>query len=84
MHSAIDLELALSLPWRICARQLVWWPRLKLIFPFRQLACHIPCADLGEEDDQPIPLPNVNSLILDKVIEYCKYHKVIECSIYFY
>jgi len=29
--------------------------------------------DLGETD-QPIPLPNVNSKILQKVIEYCKYH----------
>jgi hypothetical protein len=24
--------------------------------------------------DHPIPLPNVNSKILSKVIEYCKYH----------
>ena len=30
--------------------------------------------DIGETD-APIPLPNVTSKILQKVIEYCKYHK---------
>lgn len=30
------------------------------------------CADTGTE--APIPLPNVSSKILAKVIEYCKYH----------
>ena len=34
---------------------------------------HYPCpADTGL--DAPIPLPNVSSKILAKVIEYCKYH----------
>jgi len=27
------------------------------------------------DNDAAIPLPNVNSKILEKVIEYCKYHK---------
>jgi S-phase kinase-associated protein 1 len=31
--------------------------------------------DLGEDDDQPIPLPNVTGPILDKVVEYCTHHK---------
>ena len=30
------------------------------------------CADTGM--DQEVPLPNVSSKILAKVIEYCKYH----------
>ncbi len=39
--------------------------------------CHsfqrwLPCLDTGL--DAPIPLPNVSSKILAKVIEYCKYH----------
>jgi hypothetical protein len=29
---------------------------------------------LGDASDAPIPLPNVNGKILEKVIEYCKYH----------
>lgn len=31
--------------------------------------------DVGESDDSPIPLPNVNSTVLKKVIEYCEHHK---------
>lgn len=33
--------------------------------------------DLGmdEEDDEAIPLPNVNAAILKKVIQWCTYHK---------
>lgn len=30
--------------------------------------------DIGE-DEAPIPLPNVNDKILEKIIEWCKYHK---------
>ena len=35
--------------------------------------------DLGmdEEEDDPIPLPNVNAAILKKVIQWCAYHKVL-------
>ncbi|KAJ1879214.1 hypothetical protein H4R99_002445 [Coemansia sp. RSA 1722] len=29
--------------------------------------------DLGESDS-PIPLPNVTAKVLEKIIEYCKYH----------
>ncbi|KAJ2444724.1 hypothetical protein GGF42_006216, partial [Coemansia sp. RSA 2424] len=29
--------------------------------------------DIGESDE-PIPLPNVASKVLEKVIEYCEYH----------
>lgn len=33
--------------------------------------------DLGmdEDDDEPVPLPNVNAAILKKVINYCTHHK---------
>ncbi|KAI8918356.1 hypothetical protein PhCBS80983_g01168 [Powellomyces hirtus] len=31
--------------------------------------------DVGEADDQPIPLPNVSGPILAKVIEYATHHK---------
>ncbi len=31
--------------------------------------------DLGEDEDAPIPLPNVSALILEKVIAYCTHHK---------
>lgn len=34
--------------------------------------------DLGvdEDEDEAIPLPNVNAAILKKVIQWCTYHKV--------
>jgi len=34
--------------------------------------------DLGvdEDEDDPIPLPNVNATILKRVIQWCTYHKV--------
>ncbi|KAF6030591.1 SKP1 [Bugula neritina] len=37
--------------------------------------------DLGVDDDEdePIPLPNVNAAILKKVIQWCTYHKVKIC-----
>ncbi|KAJ3061522.1 hypothetical protein HDU98_002573 [Podochytrium sp. JEL0797] len=31
--------------------------------------------DIGDADDQPIPLPNVSGAILQKVIEYATMHK---------
>ncbi|KAK1216370.1 hypothetical protein PQX77_020984 [Marasmius sp. AFHP31] len=31
-------------------------------------------ADVGESD-QPIPLPNVSSAVLKKVLEYCEHHR---------
>ncbi|KAJ3026457.1 UNVERIFIED_CONTAM: hypothetical protein HDU68_005632 [Siphonaria sp. JEL0065] len=31
--------------------------------------------DVGDSDDSPIPLPNVNAVILKKVLEYCEHHK---------
>ncbi|KAF7683066.1 S-phase kinase-associated protein 1 [Astathelohania contejeani] len=30
--------------------------------------------DHGDNDDDPIPLPNVNTVILKKVIQWCRYH----------
>lgn len=35
------------------------------------------CSDLGMEEDEEeaIPLPNVNAAILKKVIQWCTYHK---------
>lgn len=30
--------------------------------------------DIQDVQNHPVPLPNVKSLILSKVIEYCKYH----------
>ena len=34
-------------------------------------------ADLGmeEDDEEAVPLPNVNAAILKKVIQWCTYHK---------
>ena len=34
-------------------------------------------TDLGvdEDDEEPVPLPNVNAGILKKVIQWCTYHK---------
>jgi len=34
-----------------------------------------PTADLGLEDETPIPLLNITGAILDKVIKYCEHHK---------
>jgi S-phase kinase-associated protein 1 len=31
--------------------------------------------DIGDDQDTPIPLPNVTGHILQKVMEYCKHHK---------
>lgn len=30
---------------------------------------------MDEDDDEAIPLPNVNSAILGKVLEWCQFHK---------
>lgn len=32
-------------------------------------------AGIDSQDEQPIPVSNVNSAILDKVIEWCEHHK---------
>jgi len=42
---------------------------------------------LGEgedEDENPLILPNVDAATLDKVIQWCTYHKVGEIRCYFY
>ncbi|KAH7868108.1 SCF ubiquitin ligase [Lentinula edodes] len=31
--------------------------------------------DIGEDSDQAIPLPNVNSSVLKKILEYCEHHR---------
>ncbi|TDL27405.1 ubiquitin-protein ligase [Rickenella mellea] len=31
--------------------------------------------DVGDNPDQPIPLPNVSSSVLKKVLEYCEHHR---------
>jgi S-phase kinase-associated protein 1 len=45
-------------------------PSLSFLFP--SLLLSLPLSDTGTEST--IPLPNVSSKILAKVIEYCKYH----------
>lgn len=35
---------------------------------------YLACSDVGIEGDQSIPLPNVTSEILEKVLEWCNYH----------
>ncbi|VDM01916.1 unnamed protein product [Schistocephalus solidus] len=42
------------------------------------LDAFILCAALGvdaEEDEEPVPLPNVTAAILQKVLQWCTYHK---------
>lgn len=42
------------------------------------ISCSSPLStDLGldEEEDEAVPLPNVNAAILKKVIQWCTYHK---------
>ncbi|KAG1578191.1 hypothetical protein G6F47_012921 [Rhizopus delemar] len=31
--------------------------------------------DINDDDDDVIPIPNINGKILNKVIEWCEYHK---------
>lgn len=47
---------------------------LSLSAPWPKIMLH---ADLGmdEDDEEAVPLPNVNAAILRKVIQWCTYHK---------
>lgn len=36
---------------------------------------HAPMADIGAENNEPIPLSNVTGPILEKVLDYCNHHR---------
>ena len=49
-----------------------------LLHPMTLIALFVySVTDLGmdEDDDEAVPLPNVNAAILKKVIQWCTYHK---------
>eukprot|EP00116_Pleurobrachia_bachei_P014051 sb/3474313/ len=48
-------------------------PNQKILVPDWLITSHDLAMD--EEDDDPVPLPNVSTMILKKVITWCKHHK---------